>query len=83
MLSAKEFVAAATDCDFDIDVYFNKVVLDAKSILGILSLDHRNVLTVMFDLVVAISVGIVLAAMLFMKRMSEVTEVDSWKYIDE
>lgn len=46
---AKEFVAAATDCDFDIDVYFNKVVLDAKSILGILSLDHRNVLTVMFD----------------------------------
>lgn len=41
------------------------------------------VLTVMFDLVVAISVGIVLAAMLFMKRMSEVTEVDSWKYIDD
>lgn len=41
------------------------------------------VLTVMFDLVVAISVGIVLAAMLFMKRMSEVTEVASWKYIDD
>ena len=41
------------------------------------------VLTVLFDLVVAISVGIVLAAMLFMKRMSEVTEVDSWKYIDD
>ena len=41
------------------------------------------VLTVMFDLVVAIGVGIVLAAMLFMKRMSEVTEVASWKYIDD
>lgn len=41
------------------------------------------VLTVMFDLVVAIGVGIVLAAMLFMKRMSEVTEVAGWKYIDE
>lgn len=41
------------------------------------------VLTVMFDLVVAISVGIVLAAMLFMKRMSEVTDVASWKYIDD
>ena len=40
-------------------------------------------LTVMFDLVVAIGVGIVLAAMLFMKRMSEVTEVASWKYIDD
>ena len=41
------------------------------------------VLTVMFDLVVAIGVGIVLAAMLFMSRMSEVTEVASWKYIDD
>ena len=41
------------------------------------------VLTVMFDLVVAIGVGIVLAAMLFMSRMSEVTEVAGWKYIDD
>ena len=41
------------------------------------------VLTVVFDLVVAISVGIVLAAVLFMKRMSEVTEVAGWKYIDD
>lgn len=41
------------------------------------------VLTVMFDLVVAISVGIVLAAMLFMKRMSEVTEIAGWKYFDD
>jgi len=46
---AKEFVAAASDCDFDIDVYFNKIALDAKSILGMLSLDHRNILTVMYD----------------------------------
>ena len=41
------------------------------------------VLTVMFDLVVAIEVGMVLAALLFMKRMSEVTEVEGWKYIDD
>ncbi|MBO5098524.1 MAG: sulfate permease [Agathobacter sp.] len=40
-------------------------------------------LTVLFDLVVAIGVGIVLAAMLFMKRMSEVTEISGWKYIEE
>ena len=33
------------------------------------------VLTVVFDLVLAIEVGILLAAILFMKRMSEVTEV--------
>lgn len=41
------------------------------------------VLTVVFDLVVAIEVGIVLAAVLFMKRMSEVTEVEGWEYVDE
>lgn len=40
-------------------------------------------LTVVFDLVVAIEVGMVLAAMLFMKRMSEVTEVEGWQYIDD
>ncbi|MCQ2539755.1 MAG: SulP family inorganic anion transporter, partial [Acetatifactor sp.] len=40
-------------------------------------------LTVIFDLVVAIEVGIVLAAILFMKRMSEVTEVAGWKYVDD
>lgn len=40
-------------------------------------------LTVVFDLVLAIEVGILLAAILFMKRMSEVTEVEGWKYIDE
>lgn len=41
------------------------------------------VLTVVFDLVVAIEVGILLAAILFMKRMSDVTEVEGWKYADE
>ena len=46
---AKHFVAEATKCDFDIDVYYNRVVIDAKSILGVLSLDLRNVLTVQYD----------------------------------
>lgn len=41
------------------------------------------ILTVVFDLVAAIEVGILLAAVLFMKRMSEVTEVEGWKYVDE
>lgn len=40
-------------------------------------------LTVIFDLVVAIEVNMVLAALLFMKRMSEETDVSGWKYIDE
>lgn len=37
-------------------------------------------LTVIFDLVIAIEVGMVLAAMFFMKRMSEETTVTGWKY---
>lgn len=40
------------------------------------------VLTVVFDLVVAIGFGLVLAAVLFLKRMSEVTEIKGWKYVD-
>ena len=40
------------------------------------------VLTVVFDLVVAIAVGMVLTAMLFIKRMSDETSVNGWKYID-
>lgn len=39
-------------------------------------------LTVIFDLVIAIEVGMVLAAMFFLKRMSEEAHVTSWKYAD-
>ena len=41
------------------------------------------ILTVLFDLVIAIEVGIILAALLFMKRMCEVTDIEGWKYIDD
>jgi SulP family sulfate permease len=41
------------------------------------------VLTVVFDLVVAIEVGMVLACVLFMKRMSEETYVRGWVDADE
>lgn len=40
-------------------------------------------LTVIFDLVVAIEIGMIMAAFLFMKRMSDVTDVMSWRYIEE
>lgn len=40
-------------------------------------------LTVVFDLVVAIEVGILFTCLLFLRRMSEVTEVDIWKPADE
>lgn len=38
------------------------------------------ILTVVFDLVVAIEIGMLLACLLFMKRMSDETSVKSWKY---
>ncbi|MCR5254361.1 MAG: STAS domain-containing protein [Acetatifactor sp.] len=41
------------------------------------------ILTVVFDLVVAIEIGILLAAVLFMKRMSDVTNVEGWVYPDD
>lgn len=41
------------------------------------------VLTVVFDLVVAIEVGFVLAMLMFLKRMSDVVEVRDWKYVEE
>ena len=40
-------------------------------------------LTVIFDLVVAIEIGMVLACLLFIKRMSEETRVESWVYADD
>ena len=49
----------------------------------ILVLVTTFILTVVFDLVVAIEVGIVMAALLFLKRMSDVTEIKSWKYLGD
>lgn len=42
----KEFVQAASKCDFDVDISYNRVIIDAKSILGILSMDLTKVLPV-------------------------------------
>lgn len=41
------------------------------------------ILTIAFDLVVAICVGLVLATVLFMKRMSDETNTYGWKEFDE
>ena len=46
---AKKFVEAASKCDFEIDIFYNRVIIDAKSILGVLSLDLTRVLTVEYD----------------------------------
>lgn len=42
----KNFVRSASKCNFDIDVFYNRIVVDAKSILGVFSLDLNRTLTV-------------------------------------
>ena len=59
----------------------NLIKTSPKSDISILLV--TLVLTVVFDLVVAIIAGLLLAALLFVKRMADVTEVESWKYIGE
>ncbi len=45
----RTFVRAASKCDFDIDVNYNHVYVDGKSILGVLGLDLNRILTVSYD----------------------------------
>lgn len=45
----KNFVNRASKCDFDIDIAYNRYTVDAKSILGVLALDLRQVLTVRYN----------------------------------
>ena len=42
----KEFVAAAEKCQFEIDIFYNSFIVDAKSIVGVLGLDFDKILTV-------------------------------------
>jgi Phosphotransferase system, HPr-related proteins len=44
----KEFVSRASKCNFDIDISYNRMIVDAKSILGVLSLDLSRKLTVQY-----------------------------------
>lgn len=42
----KDFVIAASRCDFDVDIAYNSYVVDAKSIVGVFGLDFTKELTV-------------------------------------
>ena len=44
----KDFVRAAGKCDFDIDVFYNRVVIDAKSILGMIGLGTQKDLIIKY-----------------------------------
>lgn len=44
----RDFVREAGKCDFDIDISYNRVIIDAKSFLGVLSMDLTRDLTVKY-----------------------------------
>ncbi|HJD36394.1 MAG TPA: HPr family phosphocarrier protein [Candidatus Blautia ornithocaccae] len=45
----KDFVSAACHCEFDIDIISDRLVVDGKSILGVLSLNCDQELHVKYD----------------------------------
>ncbi len=45
----QEFVKAAGTCDFDIDVLYQRILIDAKSLLGVMSLGLSKELTIQYS----------------------------------
>ena len=78
-IAAILFMVAYNMCEWRKFVYLCKT--SPKS--DIIVLVTTFVLTVVFDLVLAIEIGMILAALLFMKRMSEETEIEGWQYVDD
>lgn len=78
-IAAILFIVAYNMCQWR--TFLNLVKTAPKS--DVIVLVTSFVLTVIFDLVVAIEVGMVLACLLFIKRMSEETKVNGWTYVDE
>ena len=75
-IAAILFVVAYNMCQWRAFVQLVKTA--PKSDIAVLVITF--ILTVVFDLVIAIEVGFVLACLLFMKRMSDETGVIGWKY---
>ncbi len=44
--SVSTFVKKTQDCDFNVDITYDRLEIDAKSLLGILSLDLNKILHV-------------------------------------
>ena len=77
-IAAILFIVAYNMCQWRTFVHLCKTA--PKS--DVLVLTITFVLTVIFDLVLAIEVGMLLAMLLFLKRMSEESGVVGWKYYD-
>ncbi|SDB57214.1 HPr family phosphocarrier protein [Butyrivibrio sp. INlla16] len=44
----KDFVRAASKCDFDVDISYNHLTVDAKSLLGVFGMNFRYPLKVSY-----------------------------------
>ena len=78
-IAAILFVVAYNMCGWR--TFVDLIKTSPKSDIAVLLITFA--LTVIFDLVIAIEIGMILACILFMKRMSDVTNVEGWTYIDE
>ena len=78
-IAAILFVVAYNMCQWRAFVHLVKTA--PKSDIAVLVITF--ILTVVFDLVIAIEVGFVLACLLFIKRMSDETGVRGWQYVEE
>lgn len=78
-IAAILFIVAYNMCQWRTFVHMLKTAPKSDIIVLIVTF----ILTVVFDLVVAIEIGMVIACLLFIKRMSEETHVDSWVYVDD
>ncbi len=45
----RDFVSAASKCEFDVDISYNSFIVDAKSIIGVLGLNFNQILTVAYN----------------------------------
>lgn len=79
IIAAILFMVAYNMCEWR---QFVKICKTAP-LSDILVLVVTFVLTVVFDLVVAIEVGMLIAVILFMKRMADITHVRAWTKADE
>lgn len=78
-IAAILFVVAYNMCGWRTFVHLTKTAPKSDIVVLIATF----VLTVVFDLVVAIEIGMVAACVLFMKRMADESEVKGWKYYDD
>lgn len=78
-IAAILFMVAYNMCQWRTFVHMLKT--SPKSDISVLMITF--VLTILFDLVIAIEFGMILACMTFLKRMSDETSVRGWSYVDD